>query len=139
MTKYKIKLIRKYVYEEEIEIENLLIAHDLADDLLACLPNNKFDLVHEYKEVEPKFDVECQDCHNHEGIDEELPYCFYDLHNHKEVWNKFEVAGNKRMENERNTCQRCYKLKLRCTYYLLTNRIIILCPECNDFRRQHGI
>lgn len=133
-TKYKILYIRTLTLESEIEADSLEQAEELALDIQSGLSNTDYSDAELEREVAPKFEIECPDCHNAEGLNSDIPWCRNcTMQSHQQEWALFVTTANEHMKTHTHLCYRCTQHKYNCTIHDnsdTTFAITILCPDC---------
>ncbi len=141
MMKFKVTYIRTLTLESEIEAETLEQAEARAEEIQTGLANADYQDADLEREVEPKFEQECLECHEAEGFNEDLPWCWYCLmQSHHEEWDSFKVEANTRFQIEMSYCHQCFKQAFGCVVRenLSETSFVVLCPVCLEKESLHG-
>jgi hypothetical protein len=139
--KFKVTYIRTLTLEQEIEADTLGQAEGRAEEIQTSLANADYPDAYLEREVEPKFEQECQDCHEAEGLNEDLPWCWYCLmQSHHGEWDLFKVETNTRFQTQKTFCHQCFKQAFGCVVRenLSETSFVVLCPVCLEKESLHG-
>jgi hypothetical protein len=132
--KFQVTYIRTLTLENEIEADSLEDAIALAEETISGLSNADYSDAELETEVEPKFTLECTDCHDAEGWDEALPWCrTCTISAHKREWVAYKAQVEERGKTEKVRCHGCYQFKFNCTLLDQPDKgLLVLCATCRE-------